>query len=273
MPIVFAAAVSHAPGITAWPAAAPPEQKAHLDAAFANLRANLRAARVDELVFFTSEHWTNFFLDHIGAFCIGRADGYRGPVEPWLNVPTSTVRGDPDLAGAIVEAAYDGGFEPSFAYELQLDHGTMVPLHFLTPEMDVPAVPIFINTLAPPQPSARRCLEFGRVVGGALRRSSRRIGVVATGGMSHDPGERGHGVIDRAFDLRFLTQMANGDASTLAEYSRQQLGAAGAGAFELLAWIALCGATGGSAGSILAYEPVVPWATGMGIMEFAVSAP
>jgi hypothetical protein len=273
VPIVFAAAVSHAPGITAWPAAAPAEQKAHLDAAFARLRAKLRAKQVEELVLFTSEHWTNFFLDHIGAFCIGRADGYRGPVEPWLNVPASTIRGDPDLAGAIVEAAYEGGFEPSFAYELQLDHGTMIPLHFLTPEMDVPTVPIFINTLASPQPSARRCLAFGQVVGGTLRRSPRRIGVVATGGMSHDPGERRHGIIDSEFDRRFLSQMANGDASALAEYSRQQFGAAGAGTFELLAWIALCGATDGSAGTVLAYEPVVPWATGMGIMEFAVSVP
>jgi hypothetical protein len=62
--------------------------------------------------------------------------------------------------------------------------------------------------------------------------------------------------------------MANGDGAALAEYSSSRLGAAGAGAFELLAWIALCGATGGRAGNVLAYEAVVPWATGMGIMEF-----
>jgi hypothetical protein len=266
--LAFAAAVSHAPGITAWPAAAPPEQRERLDGAFAHLREGLRAAAVEELVLFTSEHWTNFFLDHIGAFCVGRAASYTGPVEPWLQVPSAFVSGDPDLATEILETAYAGGFEPSYAYELQLDHGTMVPLHFLTPEMQLPAVPIMFNTLASPQPSARRCLEFGRIVGEVVRRSPKRIAVIATGGMSHDPGERRHGFIDSEFDRTFLAQMANGDAAALAEYTSSRLGAAGAGAFELLAWIALCGATGGRPGSVLAYEAVVPWATGMGIMEF-----
>ena len=172
------------------------------------------------------------------------------------------------MATEIVESAYAAGFEPSFAYELQLDHGTMIPLHFLTPDMQLPAVPIMFNTLAAPQPSARRCFEFGRVVGEVVRRSPKRIALIATGGMSHDPGERRHGFIDSQFDRTFLTQMANGDGAALAEYSSSRLGAAGAGAFELLAWIALCGATGGRAGNVLAYEAVVPWATGMGIMEF-----
>ena len=31
-----------------------------------------------------------------------------------------------------------------------------LPLHFLTPKMDKPVVPVMFNTLAAPQPSARR---------------------------------------------------------------------------------------------------------------------
>src|SRR5579864_6700753 len=47
-------------------------------------------------------------------------------------------------------------------------------------------------------------------------RSAKRIGLIATGGLSHDPGERNHGVIDTAFDHAFLTAMAQGNAERLA---------------------------------------------------------
>ena len=123
-----------------------------------------------------------------------------------------------------------------------------------------------------PQPSARRCLEFGRIIGEVARRSRKRIGIVATGGLSHDPGERNHGVIDSDFDHRFMSRMADGKADELGRYSRAELAAAGAGAFELLSWIALAGALGGSKGEVVAYEAVKPWATGVGMMSFATAA-
>jgi hypothetical protein len=272
MPIAFACAVSHAPGMTAWADAAPPAQKDVLFGGFERLRGTLDAAGADTLILLTSEHWANFFLDHIGAFCIGRAERYCGPVEPWLKIDKAEVTGDPALAGELLEACYEAGIEPSFAYEMEFDHGTMVPLHFLAPKMDRAVVPIMFNTLASPQPTARRCLEFGRVIGEVARRSAKRIGLIATGGMSHDPGERNHGVIDGDFDREFLAAMAAGDGQRLAAYKSSDLAAAGAGAFELLSWIALAGAIGPGTGDIIAYEAVKPWATGIGLMEFAPRA-
>ena len=268
MPITFAAAVSHVPGMTAWPEAAPVAQKDRIYGAFAKLRGELDASGTDTLIALTSEHWTNFFLDHMGAFCIGRAERYTGPVEPWLKVEKAELRGDPQLAAEILEAAYASGFEPGFAYELEFDHGTMVPLHFLAPRMDRPVVPVLFNTLASPQPSARRCLELGRVIGRVAARSDKRIGLIATGGLSHDPGEKNHGVIDQDFDHRFLSAMAAGDAERLARYTRAEFAKAGGGAFELLSWVALAGALDGRKGEVVAYEAIKPWATGVGLMTF-----
>jgi hypothetical protein len=268
MPLVFAAAASHAPGITAWPDAPPADQKATVHGAFAKMRDELKAANVDALVLLTSEHWANFFLDHIGAFCVGRGDGFSGPIEPWLNVPKTVVPGAPALATEIIEAAYANGVEPSYAHELEFDHGTMVPLHFLTPEMNVPVVPIVFNTLAFPQPSAKRCFTFGEIIGNVARASTQRIGIVATGGMSHDPGERNHGTIDSAFDKRFLDAMSHADNAALTALSGADFAAAGAGAFELLSWIALRGALGSAPGSVLGYEAATAWATGLGFMTF-----
>src|SRR5262249_61344732 len=149
----------------------------------------------DAPIVLTSDHWPNFFPDHIGAFCTGRAERYTGPVEPWLQIPRGEIKGDPALAIELLETCYDNGIEPSFAYELEFDHGTMLPLHFLMPKMDRPIVPVFFNTLAAPQPSASRALALGRVVGEVARRSQRRIGLIATGGLSPHPGGRNHGII------------------------------------------------------------------------------
>src|SRR3954471_5775350 len=187
MPITFACAASHAPGITAWADAAPAPQRERIRGAFERLRQELDASGTDTLIVLTSEHWANFFLDHIGAFCIGRAEYYSGPVEPWLKIDKKQIKGDPALAKDLIETAYDNGIEPSFAHELEFDHGTMVPLSFLMPKMERPLVPVFFNTLAAPQPTAKRALELGRIIGEVARRSQKRIGLIATGGLSHDP--------------------------------------------------------------------------------------
>ncbi len=270
MSLSFACAVSHAPGIVAWRDAAPLAQRERLSAGFEVLRERLAAARLDALVLFTSEHWTNFFLDHMSAFCIGRADTFSGPVEPWLKIEQAVIRGDAPLARSLIERCYIEDIEPSFSDELELDHGSIIPLHFLDPDHSHPVVPIIINSLAPPQPSARRCYQLGRIVGDLVRASPRRIGIVASGGMSHDPGERNHGRIDQEFDRQFLRDMASGQTARLLSYAPARLAAAGAGAFELLGWIAAAGAAGEVGGEVVAYEAVEPWATGIGLISLRV---
>ena len=93
MPIVFACAASHAPGMTAWTQAAPHEQAENFLASYRKLGARLAAARPDAIVVFTVEHWANFFLNGMPTFCIGRAEHYDGPVEEWLKIPEARVRG------------------------------------------------------------------------------------------------------------------------------------------------------------------------------------
>jgi aromatic ring-opening dioxygenase catalytic subunit (LigB family) len=268
MSIAFAAATSHAPGITAWPDAATKEQHAAIYDGFARLHSRLVEAAPEALIVFTSEHWTNYFLDHISAFCIGKAAHYEGPTEPWLKIPRGRVNGDPALATALIGYCYTQDLEPAQASEMQFDHGTWLPLHFLTPQMDLPVVPIMINTLAAPQPSARRCFALGKAVGAFARQSKKRIGLIATGGMSHDPGELRHGWIDAEFDHRFLAEMREAKLEKLAAYSSADFAAEGAGAFELLAWVALAGALQSYDAEVIAYQAVERWATGIGLMSF-----
>jgi len=62
------------------------------------------------------------------------------------------------------------------------------PLNFLLPALTaVPIVPVFINCVADPLGPAVRARLLGAAVGDALRGMGRRVLVVASGGLSHDP--------------------------------------------------------------------------------------
>jgi 2,3-dihydroxyphenylpropionate 1,2-dioxygenase len=268
MPIVFAAAASHAPGMTAWTEAAPKEQADRFLGSYRGLGERLAHSQPDAIVAFTVEHWANFFLNGMPMFCIGRAGHYDGPVEEWLRLPKARIRGDSGLAAALIDGCLDGGFDPVFSDELLLDHATFLPLHFLNPGLKVPVVPIIINTLTTPMPTARRCFDLGRLIGEHLQRSPSRVALIATGGLSHWPGEAKHGKINTAFDREFLESLA-GDRSRLPQYSHEQIGSeAGSGGHEIRTWIALAGAVPSWKAEIIAYEPVFAWATGCGLVAF-----
>jgi aromatic ring-opening dioxygenase catalytic subunit (LigB family) len=269
MPIVFACAASHAPGMTAWTEAAPQEQRNKILGGYQKLGVMLAASKPDALVVVTVEHWANFFLNQMPTFCIGRADYYDGPVEEWLKIPKTRVPGDPALGAGLLDACLDSGFDPAFSDELLFDHATILPLHFLNPGMTVPVVPVIINTLTTPMPTPKRCFELGRVLGKALEQESKRIALVATGGLSHWPGEAKMGKINVAFDERFLEILINGQRARLAEYSHSEIDKeAGSGGHEIRTWITVAGAVQDRRATLLAYEPVHPWATGCGLVAF-----
>src|SRR5918992_313048 len=184
MSIVFACAASHAPGITAWTEAAPKQQADRIIDSYHDLQRMLDVTSPDALLAISVEHWANFFLNQMPTFCIGRADHYEGPVEEWLRIGKSRIPGDPQLSADLLHACLDGGFDPTFSDELLFDHATMLPLHFLNPNMSVPVVPVIINALTPPMPTAKRCFEFGQFLGRTLERSQKCVAMIATGGLS-----------------------------------------------------------------------------------------
>jgi 2,3-dihydroxyphenylpropionate 1,2-dioxygenase len=269
MPIVFACAASHAPGMTAWTEAAPREQADRFLRRYRELGGSLAASRPDAIVALTVEHWANFFLNNMPAFCVGRAQHYDGPVEEWLRIPKGRVPGEAALAREILDACLDGGFDPTFSDELLFDHATFLPLHFLNPNLAIPVVPVIINTLTPPMPAAQRCFAFGEFLGNLFDKNSRRVALIATGGLSHWPGEAKHGKINIPFDKQFLDNLTSRDHARLKAYTHDQINTeAGSGGHEIRTWIALAGAVQKWKAEVLAYEPVVPWATGCGLVSF-----
>jgi hypothetical protein len=97
--------------------------------------------------------------------------------------------------------------------------------------------------------------------------------VIATGGLSHDPTGPNWCLIDEKFDRRFLDHLVQGSTeSLLREYTLERIFQPGKGGTpEILNWFAALGAVGaGTTATLLCYEPVREWATGMGYVAWDI---
>jgi protocatechuate 4,5-dioxygenase beta chain len=134
--------------------------------------------------------------------------------------------------------------------EFGLDHPITVPLHFLTPRMDVPIVPVFINGLIPPLPMSGRCRALGAVIREAIEQFPERIRVaaIASGSFSLEIGgprisAHSHtGVPEPGWAQRVLALMGAAKFDDLvAEATPERLAEAGNAGGELLTWITMLG--------------------------------
>jgi len=273
--LVAAVAASHAPLITAAPESADPGQRERIYAGMAALREELERARPDALVICSNEHFANFFLDNFPPFCIGIGDQHRGPAEDWIRIPQGRLPGHPALGRWLVERAYAEEFDPSFSEDLCLDHGIMTVLHFLNPGWRVPVVPIVQNCGVAPMPTLRRCYRLGDVLRRAIEAwpEPARVALIGAGGLSHWVGMPGMGRIDAEFDRWFLDRLATGRVEEVLALGDADLERAGNGTHEIRSWLTVAGAAPGKRARVLAYEPVAPWVTGIGVITYGDDLP
>ncbi|MEU8252105.1 hypothetical protein [Nonomuraea sp. NPDC048916] len=259
------------------------------------LGAHLRDAEVDVLVIVSSDHkevyddrllpafaiyWGDavdhvpFTPEQLAAMAPGLAEAAHG------DVPERTVTRPcrADLARHLIESAAEEGFDVAASRSLPAgrygNHGIPHGYGFIYQRIvgersTVPMVPVFINTFYEPNPpSARRCLDFGRALGRALASfpEDLRIGVVASGGLSHF-------VIDEDLDLTFLAALEAGDEEHLASVPASEMRS---GSSELRNWIAVAGIaeeTGLSVSSV-DYQPCYRTEAGTGnAMGFVTWSP
>jgi len=94
--------------------------------------------------------------------------------------------------------------------------------------------------------------------------------VIATGGLSHEPGGPRYFWVDEEFDRWFLDLLKAGDHERLLrECTLERMETAGSGGTaELLAWIAVLAMTRGPA-DVLAYMPAIAWRSGTGMVVWS----
>ena len=141
-----------------------------------------------------------------------------------------------------------------------------MPLHFTMPEPVVPLVPLHVNVYLPPQPTPRRCHDWGAALGEILRGRPERIVLMASGGMSHYPGTDRYASPDLEWDRRVLDLLTEGRGRELAAVTGEELDKAGN--VELRTWITLLGAVGPQRAQVYGYEP--SWHHGNAVAEWPV---
>jgi 3-O-methylgallate 3,4-dioxygenase len=143
------------------------------------------------------------------------------------------------LANHLIAALIDRDFDVASANALPEGEGEGHAFGFvhrrLMNDVAIPVVPVVLNTYYPPnQPSPRRCYRLGQAIREAIEgyAESLRIGVVASGGLSHF-------TVDEALDGGLIRALREKDAQALQTLPREQLNA---GNSEIRNWICAAGA-------------------------------
>lgn len=169
------------------------------------VRERVAAFAPDLVVVFGPDHFNGFFFDLMPVFCIGAE---AESTEDW-QLPKTSLNVPAALALECVDALRAADFDVALSWRMKVDHGITVPLKLFTglpPAIagaagavgvagaagaagaaGVEVLPVFVNCAAPPRASFRRVRRFGEEVGRFLSTLDRRILVVGSGGLSHDP--------------------------------------------------------------------------------------
>jgi protocatechuate 4,5-dioxygenase, beta chain len=240
----------------------------------------LDRVRPDVAVVVYNDHGLNFFLDKLPTFAIGAAAEYQTADEGW-NIPTVLpFPGDPALSWHVINSVVAADFDVTMCQEMVVDHAVCNPMQLLWPGGEpwpVRIVPVEINTVQFPLPSAARCYEFGQAIGRAVASypSDERVVVIGTGGLSHQlDGERA-GFINKEFDHKFMASMVT-DPSWVTKYSTVELvEQTGSQGIELILWLTARAVLGAGSGEDVGirevaatyHVPISNTAAGMMLLE------
>ncbi|MFT5530701.1 MAG: hypothetical protein ACI91O_000714 [Candidatus Poriferisodalaceae bacterium] len=238
-------------------------------------------ARLDAVVVVGDDQHEHLFSDNLPPFLIYWGDTIAnasmdilGPETP--DVVRSFMPGwheqgperdypvDTALASHLINFMLDNNFDVAASdalpnSERKMGHAFAFPVRRLL-RTAVPIVPVMVNTYnSPTQPRARRCLEFGRALGRAIEAfpSDARVGVVASGGLSHF-------LVLEDFDRRVIDAFDRGDLDELCNIPEATYVA---GTSEIKNWIAVAGACENKTFGLIDYIPGyrTPAGTGTGL--------
>jgi protocatechuate 4,5-dioxygenase, beta chain len=212
----------------------------------------LAEARPDVAIVVYNDHGCDFFLDKYPSIAIGAADSYPIGDEGFgvRNLPP--VRGDAALSWHLCESLVYDEFDITVCQEMKVEHGFLVPMNLCLPHKQgiqgqswpVAAVPLMMNVIQHPLPTARRCYRLGQAIRRAVESyaGDLKVVILGTGGMSHQLHGARFGHMNEAFDRMWLDNI-EADPEALARMTHHEImEQAGAEAVELIMWLVMRGA-------------------------------
>jgi protocatechuate 4,5-dioxygenase, beta chain len=281
--VIWGLATSHVPAI-----GAAMDRGKTTDPVWAPLFDGYRPAREwlaenppDVAILVYNDHANGVDLDIVPTFAIGTADKYRVADEGFGRRPVPDVVGAPEFSFHILQNLIDEGFDLTVFQELDVDHGFTVPLSVWTPDpgdaWPCPVIPIMVNVIQYPQPTAARCYALGKALGRAIASfdGARTVGILGTGGMSHQLAGARAGFINPDFDHMFLEAIET-EPEKLAALSREDyIREAGSEGIELIMWLVMRGAMNDQVRKVhMAYHvPASNCAAGLALFDNRAAQP
>ena len=208
-----------------------------------------REQRPDVVILVYNDHASAFDMRVIPTFAIGCAERFNPADEGWGPRPVPVVEGHPDLAWHIAQSCILDEFDLTIINEMDVDHGLTVPLTMMFGQVDrwpCKVIPVAVNVVTYPPPTGNRCWALGEAIARAVASYGEDLNVQVwgTGGMSHQLQGTRAGLINAAWDNRFLDRL-EGDTQELRhiphlEYLRET----GSEGIEMVMWLIMRGALG-----------------------------
>ncbi|MDH4053413.1 MAG: class III extradiol dioxygenase family protein [Rubrivivax sp.] len=240
---------------------------------FPPVRHWLAEVKPDVAVIVYNDHGLNFFLDKMPTFAVGAAPTYANADEGWGIPQVPPFQGDPALSWQLIESLVADEFDLVTCQEMKVDHAFTLPMALCWPGQKWPVrtVPVVVNTVQAPLPSAARCYKLGQAIGRAIENwdDELRVLVMGTGGLSHQLDGQRAGFINKEFDLRFMDSLVQ-DPTWATRYSIDDLiELAGTQGVELLNWLVARGTLGPSVRKLHAnyHIPISNTAAGLMVLE------
>jgi len=160
------------------------EIEAEVAACFDEVKSWVADFAPDLLVVIGPDHFNGFFYAMMPGFCIGAAAEGIGD---W-KTPRGALPVDAGIAERCVRTLQRDGVDPALSYRMMVDHGCTQIIDQLFDWNACPDVlPVFVNCVAPPLPPLERVVAFGTSLGRFLNTIKRRVLIIGSGGLSHDP--------------------------------------------------------------------------------------
>jgi len=241
--------------------------------AYVPVRDWLGQLKPDVAIVVYNDHVADFSFDKYPTFALGVAERYAIADEGFGTRPLPEVQGDAELSDHLCESLIADEFDLTVCQELGVEHGFLVPMNLCFPHTaagwPVKSVPLQVNVVQHPLPTALRCLKLGKALRKAVESyaGDLKVVVLGTGGMSHQLQGRRFGFMNERFDQWFLDQLES-DPEGLAQIShRRIMEEAGAEAVELIMWLTMRGALSPKAKRVHRHY-YAPMTTGMGLITF-----
>ncbi|MDM0078129.1 gallate dioxygenase [Variovorax sp. J2P1-59] len=204
---------------------------------------------VDTLIMFYNDHASAFFFDLYPTFSLGIGETFQIADEGAGMRRLPPITGDVDLQIHIAESLVNDEFDMATFQEKPLDHGCASPLPLLwphDPRWPGAVVPIAINVLQFPLPTAARCWKLGQAVRRAVESypHDRRVAIVGTGGLSHQVHGERTGFNNEDWDHQFLELLQHNPQALTQMTHSDFIRLGGAESVEQIMWLAMRGAMG-----------------------------